>query len=62
MNVDSAKIVSIIKKNIETASTYLSEHEMYELKHVMATILFEIADYMILESEQINGNVEQSNS
>jgi hypothetical protein len=60
MKIESGVVVEIIKRHIENACEYISEEEKYELKVVFSDVLFEIADYMIEESEKLHGKVEIS--
>jgi len=62
MNVDSRKVVEIIKKHTDKAFESLSEEEKHELKVVFADVIFDISLYIIEESEKLNGNVGLSKS
>jgi hypothetical protein len=61
MKIESAKVVEMIKKRTSEAFKYLSEEEKFELKVVLADILFDLSLIIIEESEKCNEKVGTSN-
>ena len=58
MRIESEAVAKMIKKHTDEAFLYLSEQEKYELKVILASILYDLSLIILEESEKLYGTTD----